>query len=151
MDRPARVRGWRKEAQETRDLSDGLREKFSNCQRTTTSETDKFSGGFRRLRYPPPRPQLPSSLPSLWGRGSKSAERFPSKCHLFPRRFPRSSFSFKGDVLLIESPAGRTGHSSLSCREYSLNKIGWSLRRIDGAQRKRKNACFIQRSLIMLN
>lgn len=44
--------GWRKEAQETRDLSDGLREKFSNCQRTTTSETDKFRDGFWRLRYP---------------------------------------------------------------------------------------------------
>lgn len=55
-------REWRKEAQETRDLSDGLREKFSNCQRTTTLETDKFSSGFRRLRYPPPHPRSPPSL-----------------------------------------------------------------------------------------
>lgn len=54
-----------------------------------------------------------------WGRRSKSAERFPSKCHLFPRRFPRSSFSFKGDILLIESPAGRITVSYVSCRVFS--------------------------------
>lgn len=121
--------GWRKEAQETRDLSDGLREKFSNCQRTTTSETDKFSGGFRRLRYPSPRlRRLPSSLcPPSWpagrGRWPESAERFPSKCHLFPCRFPRSSFSFKGGISLIESPTGRALISLFSFAKYSLNKI----------------------------
>jgi len=70
-----------------------------------------------------------------WRRGPKSAERFPSKYHLFPRRFPRSSFSFKGDVLLIESPAGRIIVPPFYA-EYSLNKIGWFLARIDTSKKE---------------
>jgi len=99
-----RRKGWHKEAQETRDLSDGLREKFSNCQRTTTSETDKFNGGFRRLHYSSPSSTTVdlSALARDRGEGSESAERYPSKCHLSLHRFPGSSFSFKGGVFLIE-------------------------------------------------
>lgn len=95
MDRPWRGGrwGWRKEAQETRDLSDGLREKFSNCQRTTTSETDKFSGGFRRLRYPtpslplPPVPNCHPLVPSPWpviGTGVQKRGKIPVEVPFIP-------------------------------------------------------------------
>lgn len=114
-----------KEARETRDLSDGLREKFSNCQRTTTLETDKFSSGFRRLRYI--RPPLVLRSPPLGqfqvvGGVPKARKDSRPSSRLFSRRFSGSFFSSRAAAVCLVESSRRLPPSCKARRQCNVNK-----------------------------